>query len=388
MRRVSSIARRLLRTCPDARVLTLGDSPLGNVFGLSANQDYVQLPSVARDAAGTWRPLNTTEPFERVQAERTQLIHDAVLPFRPDVVLVDHLPVGMGGELLPTLEALRSSYPATRIVLGLRDIVDAAARVREKWREQGEYDAIERLYDRVLVYGRGDVFDVAREYALSPTIISRLRYCGYVCAADMPQSWDRHRSTRLAGTVPGTKLIAVMAGGGADSYPLMRACLDALPVIQAHQASVMHLHPGPFLPGELRRALHREATSVVGASVSEDVSDTLSSLHAADLVVAMCGYNTTMEVLRSGRPSILIPRTGPSAEQRTRAELFAARGWVQTLDPREMGAGALAGLAIASLQEAPARQSPLPDLDGLDTVVEDLLSAVTRGASAPDARCT
>lgn len=385
LRRVSSIARRLLRTYPDARVLTLGDSPLGNVFAMPPNQAYVRLPSVAKDGSGTWRALHTTEPFAQVQAKRTQLIHDAVLRFRPDVMLVDHLAAGVGGELLPTLEALRTSRPATRIVLGLRDIVDAPARVRQRWREEGEYDAIESLYDRVLVYGRGDVFDVASQYALSPATTSRLRYCGYVCTADLPQSWARQRTRLLAGKAPGTKLIAVMAGGGADSYPLMRACLDALPAIQAHQSSVMLLHTGPFLPAELRRELQCEAGSLVGASVSEGVSDTLSSLHAADLVVAMCGYNTTMELLRSGRPSILIPRTGPSAEQRTRAELFAARGWVQTLDPFAMDVGALADLAIASLRQAPAPRSPLPDLEGLDAVVEDLLSTVSRGESAPEA---
>ena len=386
MRRVSSIAHRLLSTCPEARVVTLGDSSLGHCFAMAPNQRYIQLPPVVRDGSASWRAVDTADTIEHVHAMRTELIRDAALRFRPGVVLVDHMAVGVRGELLPTLEALRASGAATRIVLGLRDIVDAPARVRRRWQAEGDYGAIERFYDRVLVYGERDVFDLATQYALSPTIASRLRYCGYVCTPDLPQHSSQARARCLSGTAPDTRLITVMAGGGADSYPMMRACLDALPAIQAQQPAVMMLHTGPFMPTELRRELQREVRSLCGVSVSVGVSDTLSSMHAADLVVAMCGYNTTMELLRSGRPAILIPRAGPSAEQRTRAGLFAERGWVQMLDPDTMDVAALADMAIASLREAPPSRCPLPTMEGLAAVVDDLLSTMPQGASSPGAR--
>src|SRR3712207_8465412 len=36
---------------------------------------------------------------------------------------------------------------------------------------------------------------------------------------------------------------------------------------------------------------------------------------SADLVVAMAGYNTTAELLSVGASALLVPRSGPSAEQ-------------------------------------------------------------------------
>ena len=63
------------------------------------------------------------------------------------------------------------------------------------------------------------------------------------------------------------------------------------------------------------------------------VDDTLSYIGAADLVIAMAGYNTTMEILRLKKARHPIPAVVESAEQRTRARLFAARRWVEEIDP-------------------------------------------------------
>jgi predicted glycosyltransferase len=41
MRRTNSIARQFLRDYPNACVLTLSDSPLGQLFGTEKNHDYL-----------------------------------------------------------------------------------------------------------------------------------------------------------------------------------------------------------------------------------------------------------------------------------------------------------------------------------------------------------
>jgi predicted glycosyltransferase len=53
-------------------------------------------------------------------------------------------------------------------------------------------------------------------------------------------------------------------------------------------------------------------------------------------VVAMAGYNTVSELLRTGRPALLVPRTEPSHEQALRAELLREAGRVQVLYPHEL----------------------------------------------------
>jgi predicted glycosyltransferase len=385
MRRTTSIARQIISTRPDACVLTLADSRLGQFFETMPNQDYIKLPSVVKVGPGSWRAVDMPLPFDEVHAMRKELIRGAVLSFRPHVLLVDHMPHGAMGELLPALQALRDTGTDTRIVLGLRDILDSPAIVRQRWQSEGAYEAIERYYDTVLVYGEREVFDMAAQYGFSPTITSRMRYSGYVCTPELPRYSARARAKCLAGAAPDTKLITVMAGGGADAYPMMRACLDALPAIQAEQPTMMMLNTGPFMPTELRRDLQNRARALPGASVSISVSETLSYLDAADLVIAMCGYNTTMELLRSGRPAILIPRAGPSAEQRTRARLFAERGWVKMLDPDAMDVAVLANMAVGSLRVAPEPIQPRPGMQGLAAAADELLSLLPQAAAVGEA---
>lgn len=376
MRRTTSIARQLLAIRPDACVLTLADSRLGQFFESSSNHDYIKLPSILKVGPGAWRAVNLPLAFEDVHSLRRDLIRSALLSFRPHALLVDHMPHGAMGELLPALDALRESGAETQVVLGLRDILDAPEIVQRRWRAEGAYDAIERYYDRVLVYGSRDLFDMAEQYDLPPAIDSRLEYCGYVCTPELPRYPMRARAKYLSGEPSGTKLIVAMAGGGADAFPMMRAVLEAFPAVRAQQRSVLLVVTGPFMPVEQRRELERTARAMPGAHVVITVSDPLSYIEAADLVFAMAGYNTTMEILRSGRPAVLIPRAGPSAEQRTRSRLFAERGWVGMIDPDDLTAEAIAQAALERLSGRLPAPFARPDLDGLSTAVQHLVATL------------
>ncbi len=226
----------------------------------------------------------------------------------------------------------------------------------------------------VLVYGRREVFDMGEQYDFSPAMRERMRYSGYICTPQAPRYTARARAKYIPNADKETKLIVAMAGGGADAYPMMRALLDALPAIQARQRCVLALITGPFMPAELRHDLEARAKGLP-VRVSMSVGDTLSYIEAADLVVAMCGYNTTMEILRSGKRAILIPRAGPSAEQRMRAQLFAAHGWVEMIDPDDLSSEIVAGAVVESLRRGPKIDSPTrPDLRGLTVAAEQLLA--------------
>jgi predicted glycosyltransferase len=380
MRRTTSIARQLMAASPDACVLTLADSRLGQFFEPGEHHDYLKLPSIVKDGPGLWRGVSMPLPFADIHTMRKEIIRSAVTSFRPHVLLVDHMPHGAMGELLPALEELRRRGSDTQIVLGLRDILDAPETVRQRWQIEGAYEVLERYYDTVLVYGQQDVYDLAEQYGLGPSIARRVRYTGYVCTPDLPRYPARARAKYLANAPANTKLLVAMAGGGADAYPMMRALIEALPAIQREQPSALAVVTGPFMPREQRRDLELRARATPGASVSMTVSDTLSYIAGADLVFAMCGYNTTMEILRSKTPAVLIPRSGPSAEQRTRARLFAERGWVGLVDPEELSEATIVAAALKALAAgAPARPTP----DGLARAADGLLAMLPAAPVEP-----
>lgn len=374
MRRTHLIARRLLDIRAEASVLTLNDSPLGKFFGSPPGHNYLKLPTIVKIAPGVWRPTSPGLELADVLSMRRERIWTAITTFRPHLLLVDHMPHGAMGELLPALQHLKGQNASTRVVLGLRDILDAPDVVCERWAQEGAYQAMERYYDLVLVYGQREIFDLITEYQLPLRVTEWLHYCGYVCNPANPCGAAQIRAAYLAKAGASAKMVLALAGGGADGYPVMSALLDALPTIVTHHPTVAVLITGPFLLVNLRRRLQAQAHDLP-ARVHTAVSDTLSYIEAADLVVAMAGYNTTAEILRSGKPAILIPRTGPSAEQRIRSQLFAARGWVGMIDPAELSEERVAATVIKALArgDQPHPQDR-PNLQGLTATVDRLLS--------------
>ena len=204
-----------------------------------------------------------------------------------------------------------------------------------------------------------------------------------VCTPEAPTHPKRVRSRHLAG-VRGGGLLVAMAGGGADAYELMSTLLDSVTEIRASQPCALLLVTGPFMPESERDDLKRRARRL-RVHVRTTVSDPLSYVAAADLVVSMAGYNTTMEVLRLGTPALLVPRRGPSSEQRMRARRFAAQGWLSMLDPDELSAGRLASAVLDALSSASPRPAGTgPDLGGLDRAVDHLYTSAlaARGDTA------
>ena len=130
------------------------------------------------------------------------------------------------------------------------------------------------------------------------------------------------------------------------------------------------------MPVELIGELSRRSEGLP-VFLMESVNDSLSHIAAADLVISMAGYNTTVEILRMKKPAILIPRAGPSAEQRTRARLFAEKRWVDMIDPDEVTPDTLADRISCHLSH-PIESEPeeLPNLEGAASAAKLTLSAL------------
>ena len=369
LRRTTLLASAFLAARPGGSVLTVSDSPMGQFFSTSPGHDYLKLPSIRKVGPGDWRPVSLATPFADVKAMREKLIRVAAQEFRPDVLLVDHMPHGAMGELVPTLEALPHNV---RTVLGLRDIVDAPPTVRRRWQVEGAFDALKRYYHDVLVYGCREVFDVAAQYAWPADLGSRVRYCGYVCSPQPPGSPEAMRRRYLRGS-PESELVVAMAGGGADGYTLFETLLHAVPALVAERPCRFVVVTGPFLPDAERKELRRLAKGLPVRLVST-VDNSLSHIGCADLVVSMAGYNTTAEVLGFARRALLVPREGPSAEQRMRASRFAERGWVRWLPPESLSPEMLAASMIDALARPDPEVAQPPDLGGTERAVWHLVS--------------
>ena len=394
LRRTSSIANRLLRIRDDVRVLAVCDTPVDQRFGPSAHYDRLKLPTIVKRAPGQWDAVALGDDVDTVLRLRSELLRTALLSYRPDLVLVDNMPHGAMGELVAGLEALRAANPAVRVVLGLRDIIDAPEVVRTRWAIEGAYDAIERLYDRVLVYGSRDTYPLDDLYGFSPAVRARTVYCGYVVEPAAIADRAAARKVLFPGLAADRPLVAVLGGSGHDAAPIM-ACASACAAWAApgeDWATVIVC--GPNMPVSARHDLLAQLRPGSGW-VLPSVDDTGLVLAAADAAVSMAGYNTTMEIVASGTPAVLIPRPGPSLEQRTRARIFAERGWVRMVDPDDLSPATLGDALRRALagEDLPGPHDGWgldgldrrgPDLGGIDAAVAELLM-VTGDGAVPEA---
>src|SRR5919202_2901071 len=215
LRRSTHIGRCLLEAAPESAVLLFADSPVAPFFELPVGMDCVKLPSILKVDAGRWRPTSLPIPTADLQRLRSGLLYRTLVEYQPDLVLVDHMPGGVQGELRPALSALRQEQPACRIVLGLRDVLDAPDVTRRVWQDEGAYEALRQYYDAVLIYGNRELFDTAATYAI-PAPPGGIHYCGYVVHGAQPTGERRQAPGSGPARAPERRLVFVAAGGGGD----------------------------------------------------------------------------------------------------------------------------------------------------------------------------
>ncbi len=348
LRRNLTIAAGLARECPDLSILLLTGSPAVQHFTLPPNVDYVKLPAVIKVADEDYHARTLHMLPTEIVHMRTALLRETVANFAPDVVLVDHAPIGMKGELLPALQELRQTRPEARVALGLRDIIDEPQRVRATWAERGIYHALEHYYDAILVYGVPEVLDVVAAYHLPPRVAARTRYCGYLPRA---RSSVARAAARAALCAPDERLVLVTAGGGGDGYSLLHTYLAGLNSPEAPERVASVIVTGPFMPVAERAALEAQAIGHERARLMEFTNDLLDLMQAADLVVCMGGYNTLCEVLSVGARAVVVPRAEPRREQLLRATAFEQLGLVSMVHPDALAPATLARRVAEALGE-------------------------------------
>lgn len=345
LRRNTTIASALARQVPDSSVLMMIGCPSGAVFRLPTGVDFIKLPSVIKRKTGIWLPLRLRIGLEKTKALRVATIQEAVRVFHPQLLLVDHVPVGIWGELLPSLQMLKRRSDAPTIVLGLRDILDAPEVTRGLWEREGIYEVIRKFYDEIFIYGRKEIFDTGSVYGLDGEFAAKLHYVGYVCEQEPGKSQiEMRRELQIE-----NKLLVVTGGGGADAFPMMLECMKALKLLGTEPGLEAIFITGPLMESGQREHL-RELGKQLRARVLIHVDDHLSYMNAADLVVTMAGYNSLYQLLRMRKKGLVIPRSGPSAEQQTRARLFAERGLVDVIHPQELSPKRLAEKILDDLE--------------------------------------
>ncbi len=373
LRRSLTLAEALVHGFPSASVVLVTGSSCATFFDCPAGVDIVKLPCVSKDAGGDYVPRSLPGSLDATLGLRRAILAETFRAFAPDLLIVDHQVVGLHGEVLPLLTAARAQ--GTRTILGIRDVIDSPDVVAHEWSTDDCRWALANAYDRVCVYGTPEVFDTRAEYPIPPELSQRVEFTGYVV---------REGASPTLHPIPSLRSqVLVTMGGGEDGAERIEAYLDCLELTEPSFDSV--IVTGPLLDGREARRLRRRARQIYGAEVHRSHADLPKRLAECSAVVCMAGYNTCAEVLASGKPAVLLPRTQPRREQAIRAERFERLGLATALfdlDPVRLRRAVDAAVDAAVTSKRPTPETP--SLDGARQVCRiaaELLAPSGRGRS-------
>ncbi len=369
-RRCSLLAAGLVGARPDAQVVIVTGSPRTQSFGLPERVDTVKLPTVTKSPGGRYRSRKLDMDLSNLVRFRSSLIASTIECYRPDVILVDHAPVGMSRELVPMLEQISRGSRRPRLVLGLRDIVDEVGRVEAAWHQDGTWDWLD-TYDDILIYGDERVTTTATELGLANRTRATTRHTGYVAPA-MPEPMA---------TEP---FLLVTTGGGGDGQAMLRRYLDTVEQGAAGDIRSVVV-TGPLLSSARRAELMLRASRLPAVEVLEFTDSLRLLVSSAVGVVSMAGYNTVVELLAADTPAMLVPRCAPRLEQHLRAvRLSSVVPTVEHCPIEVLDAGRLQ--AFVDRCGGVAAPPETVDLGGVSNAVEVLTGERTMTSPMEDAK--
>ena len=308
--------------------------------------DLVALPPLGVGADGRFESHDRRFSVERAWAARREQILATFDELDPAVVLVELFPFGrakFARELVPLLEAARAAGAVT--ACSLRDIL-VSRRSNQREHDERACRLANAHLDAVLVHCDPTFARLEDTFGARARLAVPVRYTGFVVDGD--------------DTPPGIGTqVVVSAGGGLVGGPLLRAAAAA----QSLLGVPMKLIAGPFCPAEDRRHLEAAAAAQEGLEVVQTVPDLAEELRAAAASVSQCGYNTALEVVRSGVPALVVPYATPEEdEQLHRARRLARLGALRVLHPDRLDPVTLAAAIEGLLTFDPV--PPALDFDG------------------------
>ncbi len=349
----------------DFRVVFLNGGPMPPQIRIPETVEVINLPSLgmALDGALTSREKENT--IHQARIRRRQMIAEVFSALKPQVLFIELFPFGrkkFSNELLPLLEMGRRMGDRAPVTLcSLRDILVGGRRDQEIHEIRASLLA-NHYFDAILVHADENFIRLEETFHSRHPIRIPVFYTGFV----MPRFQALPKRDKKN---PANDFILVSAGGGIVGAPLFRTAIQAHQLIAKKHNLRMKLIAGPFLPEEDWRYLQAAGERLPGLEVVRFVPNLAGEMRKACLSISQCGYNTSMDILRSGVPAIVVPFSAEGEdEQMRRARRLQQLGVIRLLEPSQLEARRLARMIRATLRANQPRAKL--NLNGAEQSVE------------------
>ena len=304
--------------------------------------DVVQIPAIKTDPEfQELQAVDRSLTLEQVQEIRREKLLQTLANFQPDILIVELFPFGrrrFSPELIPFLETAKAA--GTKIACSLRDIV--VTKQNQQRHEEKVCKLMNKYFDLLLIHGDPNFIPLEMSFSRVGDLNCEVRYTGYVTQSLTQPIETSH------------PLILVSVGGGRFGHNLLECMVETAPLLNGKVPHHIQMFTGPFAPDKLLDSLQKKAENIPNLTVDRYTSDLLSYMQKADLSISMSGYNTTLNILKTGVRAMILPFEGNNdREQATRAGKLAELGRVQVIRPDNLQPQRFAQHIIDNLLEEP-----------------------------------
>ncbi len=329
-----------------AVTLILGGPPV------EINQPQIsvlQLPGLAMDETfQNMVPCQSDIPLEQVKSNRQKILFRHFQEKNPDVFITELYPFGRKAfrfELDPVLQGIREGTLSPCLCYcSVRDILVEKTSGKEKF-ERRVVKTLSEFFAGILVHSDPSIITLDTTFDLFSEIDIPIHYTGFI--AKQAARTGRNEIRQKLNLKPDAKLIVASIGGGNVGAEFLSAVVEAF-----HSLHIPHAHLQIFCGPYCDKTHYEKLQQSVQVNISVDrfTSRFPAWLEAANLSISMAGYNTCMNLIRSGIPSLVFPFE-QNREQRLRAQSLGHKAPISILDKDSLRPPVFANLIRSQLQK-------------------------------------
>jgi predicted glycosyltransferase len=353
--RTTELMRELVKTF-EVCLIEGGQKVAG--FELLPEVEVVQLPTIqvkvfdSLQVGKELQVIGSTMSLAEVKEYRQQKLIEVFDRFQPDVLITEGYPFSknkaLAFEIVPLLEHVRKLNRTTKVICSLRDIIMVKEFADRDAEERRRCEFVNQYYDAILLHSDPAIHRLEDNISTAEYLSCPIYYTGYVVQSEPDRvQFDPSDLALLNDPIP---QIVVSVGGGKLGHDLLESIIQAAPLLQQQISHRIVIFAGPLMDEAKYQELGKLAQGKTNISLRRFTPSLITYLDRADLSISLGGYNTTMNILKTGVKSMIYP-SDKDREQSIRAEKLEQLGLLKILDKSELEPELLARLIVDYLAE-------------------------------------
>ncbi|WP_404790654.1 glycosyltransferase family protein [Altericista sp. CCNU0014] len=358
-------------------------------FKIPQGIEVIQLPTLQVEVSDSSVSkklcvVGSSMNLEEVKAFRAKALIQIFDRFRPDCLITEGYPFSkhkaLAFEMIPFLEYVKATDSPPKVICSLRDIIMVKEFADRDFEERRRCQFTNQYYDGILMHSDPSIHRLENNISRVSDLTCPVYYTGYVVQSE-PEGVeiDREDISLLNDPKP---TIVVSVGGGKLGRDLLESTIQAAALLKDKIPHKIVAFTGPLMEEAQYEQLHALAEKQSNFVLRRFTPNLISYLNKADLSISLGGYNTTMNILKTGVRALIYP-SNKDREQAIRAEQLERLNLLKILYPHDLSPEQLTQAITIYLSQAPIpRQKNQLQLNGaqeasriLQTILQPTLVA-------------